>query len=101
NDYKGRPLGSDFSNIYAAGTYVREGRPAAPFDLVSQYAREREILGSATPFFGWHYPPYFLAVAALFAGLPYLPALLAWELSTLLLYLFGMAALLRKTAAPG
>ena len=100
NDYKGRPLGSDFSNVYAAGTYVREGKPAAPFDLASQYARERAIFGQATPFFGWHYPPYFLSVAALLASLPYLPALLVWQLSTLLLYLLGLAALLRRVAAP-
>ena len=25
-DYQGRPLGSDFSNVYAAGTYVLEDR---------------------------------------------------------------------------
>ena len=98
NDYKGRPLGSDFSNIYAAGTWVREGKPAAPFDLARQYAREQAIFGQATPFFGWHYPPYFLAVAGLLAGLAYIPALLVWQLSTLALYLFGMAALLRRIA---
>ena len=100
NDYQGRPLGSDFSNIYAAGTWVREGRPAAPYDLASQYARERAIFGHATPFFGWHYPPYFLGIAALLATLPYIPALLVWQLSTLALYLLGIAALLRKVAAP-
>jgi len=98
NDYKGRPLGSDFSNIYAAGTWVREGKPAAPFDLARQYAREQAIFGRATPIFGWHYPPYFLAVAGPLAGLPYIPALVVWQWSTLLLYLFGMASLLRRIA---
>ena len=24
-DFQGRPLGTDFSNVYAAGTYVRDG----------------------------------------------------------------------------
>ena len=32
NDYQGRPLGTDFSNIYVAGSYIVEGRPEAPFD---------------------------------------------------------------------
>ena len=30
NDYQGRPLGTDFSNTYVAGRYVRDGRPALP-----------------------------------------------------------------------
>lgn len=98
NDYKGRPLGSDFSNIYAAGTWVREGKPTAPFDLARQYSREQAIFGLATLRFGWHYPPYFLAVAAPLAAMPYIPALLTWQLSTLLLYLLGLATLLRRTA---
>ena len=46
NDYQGRPLGTDFSNIYVAGTYVLEGRPAAPFDPRLQYAREQQIFGA-------------------------------------------------------
>ena len=81
---EGRPLGTDFSNIYAAGTYVLEGRPQAPFDPALQYAREQAIFGASTPFFGWHYPPFFLFVAAPLALLPYLPALLLWQAATLI-----------------
>src|SRR5215469_5261010 len=87
NDYKGRPLGSDFSNIYAAGTWVREGKPAAPFDLARQHAREQALFGQATPFYGWHYPPYFLFVAGLLAEMPYGLALTVWQAVTLALYL--------------
>ena len=79
NDAQGRPLGTDFSNVYAAGTYVLEGQPQAPFDPATQYAREQAIFGAATPFYGWHYPPFFLFVAAALALLPYVPALLAWQ----------------------
>src|SRR5580765_6012415 len=67
NDRFGRPLGTDFSNVYAAGTYVLEGNAAAAFDPPRQYAREQAIFGAATPFYGWHYPPYFLGLAALLA----------------------------------
>src|ERR1700680_2946979 len=59
-DLQGRPLGTDFSDVYAAGTYVLDGRPDAPFDPVLQFARERAIFGEATQFYGWHYPPSFL-----------------------------------------
>src|SRR6187399_2813527 len=55
NDYAGRPLGTDFSNVYAAGTAVLHGDPTAPFDAQRQLAAERAIFGSETPFYGWHY----------------------------------------------
>ncbi len=87
-DRQGRPLGTDFSNVYAAGTYVRDGNPAAPFDPPQQYAREQALFGKATPFYGWHYPPYFLFVARLLAEMPYGVALTVWQAVTLALYLF-------------
>src|SRR5450830_1505222 len=67
NDRLGRPLGTDFSNVYAAGTYALDGQPTAPFDPARQFAREQLIYGQATPFYGWHYPPFFLGLAALLA----------------------------------
>ncbi len=94
-DYQGRPLGTDFSNVYAAGTYVRDGHPAAPFDPRLQHAREQEVFGPATPFYGWHYPPLFLFLAAALATMPYLAALVVWQGVTLLLYLLSMRAITR------
>jgi hypothetical protein len=93
NDRLGRPLGTDFSNVYAAGRFVLEGLPAAPYDPVQQLARERAMFGPATPFYGWHYPPLFLAVAALLALMPYLLALGVWQAVTLLLYLLAIRAI--------
>ena len=101
DDYQGRPLGTDFSNSYAAGKFVLEGKPTAPFDIRQQFAREQAIFGRTTPFFGWHYPPFFLPVAGALAELPYIPALLLWQVSTLVLYLIGIAALLRSGPMPG
>jgi alpha-1,2-mannosyltransferase len=98
-DLQGRPLGTDFSNVYAAGTYVLEGNPVAPFDSLQQYARERAIFGDATPFYGWHYPPYFLFVAAALAWMPYGLALFVWQAITLGLYLLAIRGIL-KTFAP-
>ena len=99
NDALGRPLGTDFSNVYAAGTYVREGRPEAPFDPALQYAREQAIFGTATPFYGWHYPPFFLFVAAALAFMPYVPALIVWQGVSLALYLLAIRAILVAPAA--
>lgn len=86
NDRFGRPLGTDFSNVYAAGTYVLDGNAAAPFDPPRQYAREQAIFGADTQFYGWHYPPYFLGFAALLAAMPYALALALWQGGTFALY---------------
>jgi hypothetical protein len=99
SDYQGRPIGTDFSNVYAAGTYVLEGRPELPFDSPAQHAREKEIFGAATPFYGWHYPPFFLFIAAALALLPYLPALAVWQAVTLGLYLWSIRLII--TSWPG
>jgi alpha-1,2-mannosyltransferase len=90
NDALGRPLSTDFSNVYAAGTLVREGEPQAPFDPARQYAREQAIFGAATPFYGWHYPPFFLIVAAALAYMPYPLALAVWQGATFVLYLLAL-----------
>jgi alpha-1,2-mannosyltransferase len=92
-DRQGRPLGTDFSNVYAAGTYVFDGKPDAPFDPKQQYAREQTIFGAATPFYGWHYPPYFLFIAAILAKMPYGAALTVWQASTFALYLLAIWAI--------
>jgi hypothetical protein len=99
NDYQGRPLGTDFSNVYAAGSHVRDGHAAAAFDWPAQHARERAIFGDQTPFYGWHYPPFFLFVAGLLALMPYALALAAWQGVTLLLYLGAVGKILRSVAA--
>jgi len=94
NDRFGRPLGTDFSNVYAAGTYVLDGQPAAPFDPRRQYVREQAIFGPDTPFYGWHYPPFFLGLAAFLALMPYGLALLVWQGVTLVLYVLSIRAIL-------
>ena len=100
-DLQGRPIGTDFSNVYAAGTYVLEGNAVAPFDSVQQFAREQAIFGKATQFYGWHYPPYFLFVAAALAWMPYGLALFVWQAVTLGLYLVAIRAILKAFAPQG
>jgi alpha-1,2-mannosyltransferase len=92
-DTAGRPLGTDFSNVYAAGTYVLDGQASAPFDPAQQFARERALFGETTQFYGWHYPPFFLFIAAALALLPYGLALAAWQTATLGLYLLTIRAI--------
>jgi alpha-1,2-mannosyltransferase len=98
NDYQSRPLGTDFSDVYAAGTYVLDGHAAAAFDWPAQYAREQVLFGEKTPFYGWHYPPFFLFIAGLLALMPYTLALAVWQVATLVLYLLMLRAVLSSTA---
>ena len=83
-DYKGRPLGTDFSQVWTAGTMVWDGRAAEVWNWPSHFAVQREFHRSASvDLYGWHYPPPFLLVAALLATVPYLAALFLWQAATL------------------
>jgi alpha-1,2-mannosyltransferase len=96
-DLQNRPLGTDFSNVYAAGTFVLDGDAAAAFDPVQQFARERAIFGETTQFYGWHYPPFFLFIAAAVAWMPYGLALAVWQTVTLGLYLLVIRAIVSSS----
>lgn len=91
------PLGSDFSQVWVAGKEVLAGHPDAPFDIARHAEAQRAEFGPGTGVFGWHYPPYFLAPAALLARLPYLPALALWQFGTLALYVLSIFAILRPS----
>ena len=96
-DRNGKPIGTDFSNVWAAGTLVLEGESAAPYDPVRQHAAEQRAFDNReVPFFGWHYPPLFLIVAAGLALLPYGWALATWMALTLPMYLIVIRAILPR-----
>ena len=83
-DWKGRPLGTDFSQLWTAGSMVWDGRAVAVWDWPSHFAVQQQFHGSnRVDLFGWHYPPPFLLVAAALASLPYVPALIVWQAATL------------------
>src|ERR1700753_1695208 len=87
-DRNGKPIGTDFSNVYAAGVMTLQGRAADAYDPSRQHAMERAVFdGRDVPFFGWHYPPFFLAIAAVTAALPYAAGLALWVTASLIAYL--------------
>jgi alpha-1,2-mannosyltransferase len=100
-DRSGKPIGTDFSNVWAAGKLVLDGKSAAPYDPVRQHEAEREAFGGReVPFYGWHYPPLFLIVAAGLALLPYGWALLAWMALTLPAYLVVIRNIVPRPETP-
>ena len=94
-DRNGQPIGTDFSNVWAAGRLALDGTPDAPYDITRQHAAEKAIFdGRDVPLYGWHYPPIFLLVAAALALLPYGWALFVWTAITLPAYLAAIRAIL-------
>jgi hypothetical protein len=96
-DPNGKPIGTDFSNVYAAGELTWQGKPADAYDPALQHAAEKAVFGGReVPFYGWHYPPFFLAVAFLVASLPYAFGLAVWLAASLAAYLAAIRAILPR-----
>jgi hypothetical protein len=96
-DPNGKPIGTDFSNVYAAGKLTWQGHPADAYDPALQHAAEKAVFGDReVPFYGWHYPPFFLAVAFLVASLPYAFGLSLWLAASLAAYLAAVRAILPR-----
>ena len=93
-DRNSKPIGTDFSNVYAAGTLIWQGRPAEAYEPARQHAAEKAVFGGReVPFYGWLYPPFFLAVAFLVASLPYAWGLAIWLAASFAAYLAAMRAI--------
>jgi hypothetical protein len=96
-DRNGKPLGTDFSNVYAAGSLTWQGRPAEAYQPALQRAEEKAVFGGReVPFYGWLYPPFFLVIAFLLASLPYAWGLALWLAASLAAYLAAMRAILPR-----
>jgi arabinofuranan 3-O-arabinosyltransferase len=83
----GQIIQTDFVNVYAAGRLVADGKPADVYDWPAHKAVEEQTVGHPfDKYFGWHYPPPFLFVAAALSLLPYLTAFAVWMALTLPAY---------------
>jgi len=96
-DRNSKPIGTDFSNVYAAGTLIWQGRPAEAYEPARQHAAEKAVFGGReVPFYGWHYPPFFFLIAFLVASVPYAWGLSIWLVASLAAYLTAMRAILPR-----
>jgi arabinofuranan 3-O-arabinosyltransferase len=95
-DVEGRPIANDFVDVYAAGRLALDGHAAAAYDWTTHKAAEVRAVGhDFADYYGWHYPPPFLFVAAALALLPYLSAALIWLLATLCAYAATLCIIMR------
>jgi hypothetical protein len=84
-DWRGRPIGTDFSQVWTAGRMVLDGRAAEVWDWNAHRAVQEAFHGPRlTEWYGWHYPPPFLLIATALGSMPYLAALFVWQAATLL-----------------
>jgi hypothetical protein len=96
-DRNGQPIGTDFSNVYAAGSLTRQGRAADAYAPALQHAAEKAVFaGREVPFYGWHYPPFFFAIAVLVAAIPYAWGLAVWLVASFAAYLAVIRAILPR-----
>ena len=96
-DRNGKPIGTDFSNVYAAGLLTWQGRSSEAYDPPLQHAAEKATFGGReVPFYGWHYPPFFLLIAFVVASVPYAWGLSIWLAASFAGYLAAMRAILPR-----
>jgi arabinofuranan 3-O-arabinosyltransferase len=96
-DRQGRPIANDFVNVYAAGRLTLDGTPAAAYDWpLHKQAEVRAIGHDFADYYGWHYPPPFLFVAAALATLPYLVAVLGWLAGSFAAYAAAIVGILDR-----
>jgi arabinofuranan 3-O-arabinosyltransferase len=94
-DPQGRPIANDFVDVFAAGRLALDGEAVTAYNWTAHKAAEVRALGHDFPgYYGWHYPPTFLFVAAALATLPYLVAMLAWLAATLAAYAAALRLIL-------
>lgn len=97
-DPQGRPIANDFVNVVAAGRLALGGTPAAAYDWPAHKQAEMGAIGhDFAGYYGWHYPPTFLFVAAALAMLPFLAAAIVSLLATLALYATALWSILGRT----
>lgn len=93
-DHLGRPIGTDFAGMWTAGRMVLEGNPYGLFDPQQHFDFQRTFFGNPDiDVYGWHYPPFFLAIAVILASMPYLVALVIWQASSFAFYLAAVRAI--------
>ena len=97
----------DFLPMWSAGHLALEGNAAGAYDTETIRAVERSA-ADLRAIYPWPYPPTALFLVVPFAMLPYTFAVIAWALSTAVVYLAGIytivprrAAVLTALGAPG
>ncbi|MDE1974553.1 MAG: DUF2029 domain-containing protein [Hyphomicrobiales bacterium] len=96
----GGNVASDFVDVWAAGHLTLHGHASTAYHWPTHKIVEDSALGHTFDgYYAWHYPPVFLFVAAALASLPYTLSFLVWTISTFLIYLVTVRAIVGERSA--
>src|SRR5690242_3826799 len=99
-DAAGHVLANDFIAVFAAGKLALSGHAASAYDWTVHRAAETAIAGqNFHGYYGWHYPPPFLFIAAALSKAPYFVSFFVWIALTLPLYAFFVARIAERREA--
>ena len=99
-DAQGRPIVTDFVEVWVAGRFALAGLSVSAYDWAVHHAAQVALVGH--PFKGvlnWSYPPLFLFAAALLACLPYATAFAGWVIVTAAGYAATIGAIAKRWEA--
>jgi arabinofuranan 3-O-arabinosyltransferase len=96
-DAQGRPIVTDFLEVWVAGRFALAGASATAYDWDAHHAAQVALAGhDFQGALNWSYPPLFLFVAALLACLPYAAAFVGWIVATAAGYAVTIGAIAKR-----
>lgn len=95
-DALGRPVGTDFAGVWSGGVMARTQGAHTAYDFAAHNALQLHIFGAKDFLLGYHYPPVFTLLIAPLSHLPYVWAVVAYQLLGFACYVLAM----RRVLAP-
>jgi hypothetical protein len=96
----GKPVATDFIGVWSAGELALRGEPIAAYDSEAHRTELVALTGNPKgPNFQFPYPPFYLALAALLALMPYVPAAMIWIAATACLFASTAVRILERREA--
>ncbi len=96
-DAQGRPIVTDFMEVWVAGRFALAGAAVTAYDWQAHHAAQVALVGhDFQGVLNWSYPPLFLFVAALLACLPYTIAFAVWVAATAAGYAATIGAIAKR-----
>lgn len=99
-DAQGRPIVTDFLEVWVAGRFALASTPVSAYDWQAHHAAQAALAGhDFQGVLNWSYPPLFLFVAVLLACLPYAAAFASWVAASAAGYAATIGAIAKRRDA--
>jgi alpha-1,2-mannosyltransferase len=91
------PASTDFVSFYAAGSLADAGKPELAYDQSAHRAAEERATEPGIQYRFFYYPPVFLLLCSILSRLPYIPAFVIFEATSLVVYLIVARRILEES----